>query len=557
MRAGRHFMEMMNRNLEQYTVEATSPSQLAGAGLIVGAALPTLWAILAISTLLTVGVVLLLRDYNYEHAWVSAHFAVMARTFVQEGVLALGGVPVQNNLPLTTSPDAYLNWPPLYPILVSIVFRLLGESETVHHLIATTITLGTAGVLFVIVRRWSGPLPGAIAAVTFLNAPLVARFGHLGLHLHLAILLCLLGLYAHCRALDAPSGTVDRRWAAAAASLMFLAALTSWEPVLAPGGLLVVGVFCRDRRAQRLAIVAGATAMVGALSVFALYAVQHTHFLDQIVERVLLRAGLSGGYEIPAGLLSDPHFIQEQAELPGIQSNLSYLITVILGRLSGLGPVGLIAITTAVFAAPWIWVRQRRPLAMVTTGMAVSYVLWAVFMRNHMQVHSYETVLILPVAALCAGALAAAVLETCRGTRHAAFALALVCVAMPTTAVLGRIDPTIQLMWANRKEQLDIRFAKWAQTYLPENAVVVYPSRDMVPVYYLSRHTIRAVVTEAMLIRAQRSIIALCTSCPVYLALPIRDAGQFPEASSGHLGQVVEERPDLGKLILLYAPPVG
>ena len=167
-------------------------------------------------------IAVVIDGYDYQGAWVSSYFAVMARSFQEHGVLALGGVPIQNNPPLTALPDAYLNWPPLYPIFLSIVFSVFGESEVVHHLVAVSINLGIAALVFAFVRRQAGSLAGAMAVLAFLSAPLVARYGHVGLHLHLAILLCLAGLYCFVLASEDPNSQHGMRsWPAiAGAGLM-------------------------------------------------------------------------------------------------------------------------------------------------------------------------------------------------------------------------------------------------------------------------------------------------------------------------------------------------
>ena len=55
-------------------------------------------------------VAVLLHSYDYQHGWVSAHFATMARSFMENGIFALGGVPVRINDPqcvAKTFPDYF------------------------------------------------------------------------------------------------------------------------------------------------------------------------------------------------------------------------------------------------------------------------------------------------------------------------------------------------------------------------------------------------------------------------------------------------------------------
>src|SRR5206468_11295223 len=110
------------------------------------------------------------------------------------GLFELGFVPVQNNPPLTASPDAYLHWPPLYPVVLALVFRLFGDGVIVHHLSSVALVFGAAAVVW---RSFAG-LPDRAAAglamLTLLSAPIAFRYGFAGIHLHLAILLTMLAL---------------------------------------------------------------------------------------------------------------------------------------------------------------------------------------------------------------------------------------------------------------------------------------------------------------------------------------------------------------------------
>ena len=90
---------------------------------------PVFWV--GIAALLTL--VYWLGELNYPfplepHAWASAHMAVLARSFAELGVVHLHGVPLQNNLPAGAQLDTYGHWPPLYPMLLSVAFRIFGDS---------------------------------------------------------------------------------------------------------------------------------------------------------------------------------------------------------------------------------------------------------------------------------------------------------------------------------------------------------------------------------------------------------------------------------------------
>src|SRR5436190_21735478 len=84
--------------------------------------------------------------------WMSADSSVIAQSFVHNGVLALGGVPINNNPPLGLQPDAYIHWPPLFQILLSVAFRAFGESEVVGYSFMCLILFANSLALYALVR---------------------------------------------------------------------------------------------------------------------------------------------------------------------------------------------------------------------------------------------------------------------------------------------------------------------------------------------------------------------------------------------------------------------
>lgn len=486
-------------------------------------------AILAVAAAALVKVGWDLQGYNYTHAWVSAHFAVMARAFAAHGILALGGVPIQNEGLLTASPDAYVNWPPLYPMLLAGVFRLFGEAERVQHLLATGLVLATAGVVFALGRLVTGSIAAAgLGAVALLAAPIVAAYAHLGLHLHLAILLMVAALacFAVAQGLRAPAEAARRRrWIAAALATAALAAFTSWEPVLAAPGLVLVALLRRDWRALRLALLFGVAAVAGAASVFVLYGLEYGWFADAIFQRLALRAGFGDGAAAAVPALASPHFVQEHAETAAVPPLGSYFIHTVLARLAGLGTLGHVGVVMAPVAARSLW-RSRPGLAYVATGLASVYLLWAVGMRNHMQIHDYQALLLAPLGAVCVCALAAHVLDVRR--RGVDARAILLFVALPVVALVAAFSQVASLKSSNAADDAETRFAAVVRAAVEPDAIVVHPSRSMVPVYAMQRHTVRAIADQATLDEQRGGILALCPSCPVYLAVPQADAAAFP-----------------------------
>jgi len=155
------------------------------------------WLTVAVGATIVAHLISLHRHFDYRHAWISAHFSTAARTFVENGVLALRGIPIVNNPPFGNVPEASLHWPPLFPILLSGLFRAFGTSEAVGHGLMLVITLATCAALTVLLARAINAVAGLAAGFAWLCLPVVGSFGHLVWNLHLAILLTLISLIAY------------------------------------------------------------------------------------------------------------------------------------------------------------------------------------------------------------------------------------------------------------------------------------------------------------------------------------------------------------------------
>lgn len=486
------------------------------------AILSLLLSALAIVSAMALPVMAVLLDsYDYMHGWVSAHFATIARSYMEHGVAALGGVPIQNNPPLTAMPDAYLNWPPLYPLLLSAVFSIFGETETVHHLFAASINITLGAIIAMVIHRQFGLAAAAIAAIAFFNAPILVQYGHAGSQLHLALAFCVLSLWLFGLALcDSGLGRIAWPAALAGCAAFSLAALSSWEPVLAAPGLAVAALVMRDRRGFTLAVAYGVTAFVTVVAVFGLYWMQYHYFGDAILQRIMLRAGFDVPYD-PAvsAMFSSPHFILESHE-PHRPLGLGYLaeVTVIAAMAQGtLGLAGLVFL----YRAP-IWRRGGNAIAYAVTGLAAVYVLWVTLMSQHVAGHRYELLLLAPLGGLAAGAVAGAFAGYWlgRGTISAMRQFMLV-VAIALVAVGGRVSTTMGLLQNHDPSaSAEIRFAKLIREVVVPGSIVAHAGPSMVPVYYSQRHIVRSVWDEATLAKHRADIERLCADCPVYMAIP-------------------------------------
>src|SRR5258708_37750191 len=74
------------------------------------------------------GLALIQGSFSHEHAWASAHFATIARNFAEHGIFSLRGIPIENNDPLTSEPDTYLHWPPVFFYVLGGWIAVFGDS---------------------------------------------------------------------------------------------------------------------------------------------------------------------------------------------------------------------------------------------------------------------------------------------------------------------------------------------------------------------------------------------------------------------------------------------
>lgn len=518
------------------------------------ALLPRLLLIMALLSALTLPVMAVLLDsYDYIHGWVSAHFATIAKSYLEHGIVALGGVPIQNNPPLTALPDAYLNWPPLYPLLLSAVFAIFGESVLVHHLFAATINLSLGAVVALVIYRAFGRTAASIAAIAFFNAPIIAQYGHIGSQLHLALALCAASLLLFGRAIEARNDgrQLNRKIAAAGCAVYVLAVFSSWEPVLAAPGLAIATLVMRDWPGFRLAILYGICAFLAVCAVFGLYWAEYDYFGDAIIHRILLRAGFDVTYDPSvSAMFSSPHFIAESHEPPDTVGP-GYIGHVTYKALLAQGMIGFAGLLFA-YTAP-IWKRGANTVAYSIVGLLTVYVLWAVLMSQHLAGHHYQWLLLTPVTAIAAGAVTAGLLERNKaGLEWFSYSPAMIlvlCGALCVVAIGGRAAVTANLLHNHRPDtSAEIQFAKHIRDVTEPGSIVAHAGPSMVPVYYSGRHIVRSVWDEATLAEHRSAIETLCTDCPVYMAIPNGYRAEFSDFMSKNEAHSVDE---FGTLIRL------
>jgi len=477
----------------------------------------------------------------------------MARTFVRHGVVALAGVPVNNNDPLGSPPAVYVHWPPLLPILLSMLFRIFGTSEATGHGLMAFILLASAAALYFIARERL-PRAGALLAVFFfLTLPVVIQFSQVISQQELAIFFMLVVLLAFLKAAGG-QGSV-RLWTLIASMAMWCAIWSSWEPFWLPVSLLAAAAWRRDPKERRLAwLLCGVTAAALA-SVGLLYVIRAPDAVADLMHTIGYRLAVSRTYS--AALLNRHSFSSQMSLLQVIQ-NLRYFYPAMLG------PAGVAAILWLLLRACDGW-RLRGGSSMVTifSGLLGPWFFWYATMWNDAATHNFKLLLAAPGAALAMAYWTGAILRFLEERGEKVFWRAsAILVAAPllflvplASAVRHNLMrdrsrtywgflPAIEQNVYMREPDWKMRYARVIRSATPADAIVFAQLQDMVPVYYSDRHFIRNVQNDADLARTLRAAEEVFPGAPLFLALPPEEASRGPFQDSIKKSVPVAETPD-------------
>jgi len=187
------------------------------------------WLFLLVVIIVCLGAVLchdirspwrLSTDYNAV-VWCQA-----AHNFLRAGVIETGAVPSSYHFgPLPIPPGGYyVHHPPLFPLVLTVVFALFGEHEWVARLVPILATLASVLLLWIFVRDHWGARAATFAAALFAATPMVMHYGRMVNFEPCTLPLMLLALIALARRHD-PEG---RRWWLLAVASCVAAMWTAW-----------------------------------------------------------------------------------------------------------------------------------------------------------------------------------------------------------------------------------------------------------------------------------------------------------------------------------------
>ena len=168
----------------------------------------------------------LATGYAITHAVNLSRYGPVASNFA--GVLNVGNVPPESWV-------MYAHHPPLVPILISGVYRLVGVTEWSSRILPALFSVATALLLYTCASRLAGPRAGLFAGVFYSGAPITVAYGGMPDYIN-AQLACLMLFVTIAYVRWQESG--GRLWMWAMAIAFVLGALTDWPMFYVVPGIL-------------------------------------------------------------------------------------------------------------------------------------------------------------------------------------------------------------------------------------------------------------------------------------------------------------------------------
>jgi hypothetical protein len=489
------------------------------------------WILPALASLLIIWLALSLTDFYYPHAWVSAHIATIAHSFVTHGIIGLHGIPIENFDPLTTQPDNYLHWPPFFYYVLSLVLRAFPDSIRAMHLFMAVIAIANAYVMWIIASMFFKPRVAIVCGSAFLLMPATLRYGLILVPANLAMLEVSVALLFMLRYLQgADSGREKLLNLGLSAFAFFLACITSWEPFLALPGLLLACVFNRRSEILKTCVCWAIAAIAAGASTLAIFSLSDSTFFWDLWSIFTFRLGLTQYLPLPARV----HPVEGQLEtIDGLNvfSSPSHFFEAYVVRTQlfcgSLGIIGIFALLLTALRRRGI---PNNFFAALLLPLCTFWLGWAVIMQGHYIIHEYQLILASPILAIGVTCIYSLLDDTVLATQDSwprENLAMLTNLALPCALLfLGISAAAITFRGEEEAWQL-ANFGRLIKAEVPTGAVVLTSEMSMVQTYYAERHVIRGVPDGAHLESKLGMIPDICHSCALYLAVRRQSVKKF------------------------------
>jgi len=489
------------------------------------------WILPALASLLIIWLALGLTDFYYPHAWVSAHIATIAHSFVTHGIIGLHGIPIENFDPLMTQPDNYLHWPPFFYYVLSLVLRAFPDSIRAMHLFMAVIAIANAYVMWIIASMFFKPRVAIVCGSAFLLMPATLRYGLILVPANLAMLEVSVALLFMLRYLQgADAGREKLLNLGLSAFAFFLACITSWEPFLALPGLLLACVFNRRSEILKTCVCWTIAAIAAGASTLAIFSLSDSTFFWDLWSIFTFRLGLTQYLPLPARV----HPVEGQLEtidgLNVFSSPSHFFEAYVIRTQLFCGSLGIIGIFALLLTA-----LRRRGIpnnffAALLLPLCTFWLGWAAIMQGHYIIHEYQLILASPILAIGVTCIYSLLDDTVLATQDSwprENLAMLTNLALPCALLfLGVSAAAITIRGEEEAWQL-ANFGRLIKAEVPAGAVVLTSEMSMVQTYYAERHVIRGVPDGAHLESKLGMIRDICHSCAFYLAVRRQSVKKF------------------------------
>jgi len=471
--------------------------------------------------------------------WASASCMTMAHSFNQLGALHTHFVPIQNNLPLGSNPDVYLHWPPLFPLLLSFVTRILGDHESPARLFALVITLGTACIVVAITRRLYGTRAGLLSGFFFLTARATFEGGRAILHQPLAMFFGSAIVLFFLLAVDAPSAAPHSAAPSSASRKRLFAilgfvttictVLSAWDPIFIPLGLLLASIYLRRRYAARLAALYLFAAVITFVVVQADYILSYPALFKNQFATIAYRAGIRFNANSSMGLhtiVDSVHYGLNQLSFLGTYSHILRWIFQDFDTF--------VLLAAFLFLAFWLQSNRRKNDAAVYImgGLCLPWLLFYILMRNYVAIHPFALVLGAPFLAIASGFVLDRIWELLNTADAAGsgrnYLLQVMIVILPLLTLYPLLVNIRDAKIPSDVPQFH-DLSALIQRNTPPNAVTLSATESAVPIYYSNRHIVRGIETPDLLRLAIPQARADFPGSPLFFAVQDIDRPAFSD----------------------------
>jgi Dolichyl-phosphate-mannose-protein mannosyltransferase len=500
------------------------------------------WLAFAVFALIALYARLLHLSFDGDfQGWASASCMTMAHSFNQLGALHTHFVPIQNNLPLGSDPDVYLHWPPLFPLLLSFVTRILGDHESSGRLLALAITLANTCVVVAIARRFYGTRAALLSGFFFLTARATFEGGRAVLQQPLAILFGSAIVLFFLLAVGAPSSaappSASRRRLFAALGLLatICTVLSAWDPIFIPFGLLVSSIYLRNRAATRLAGLYLVAAVATFIAVQADYILSYPALFKNQFATIAYRAGIR--FDIDSSMrlhtiVDRVHYGMNQLSLLGTYSHALRWVFQDFNTF--------VLLSAFLFLAFWLQSNRRQNVAAVYImgGLCLPWLFFYLLMRNYVAVHPFALVLAAPFLAIAGGFVLDRIWELLNTTDKPIpagrpYLLQVMVVALPLLTIYPLL---INVRDAKLPSEAPLYqdLSSMIQHNTPPNSVTLSATESAIPIYYSDRHIVRGIISPDLLQVAIPQARTAFPGSPLFFAIQDVDRPAF----SGSLQQL-------------------